>query len=261
MGPRRTAVPASSRCELLSDPLRKITSWPRSSFPTPTTRSTAPADRTCASSAAGRWAGPTGPRRATGVAALAAALLAAVVLVGLIAGSRALLAPLAEHAPAGPAAASSATPHRWWSSPGDTIWTIARRAQPDGDVRPLVDRLVAAHGSGPLHPGRAHLRPELSARGLSRPWPGRRSVARVRCPACGNLDDRVVDSRPSEDGTAIRRRRECAGCGRRFTTFERADELPLSRGQALGLREPFDRDKIVAGLRAATKNRPVTSGR
>jgi transcriptional repressor NrdR len=76
---------------------------------------------------------------------------------------------------------------------------------------------------------------------------------------CGNLDDRVVDSRTSEDGTAIRRRRECAACGRRFTTFERADELPLNVAKRSGLREPFDRTKIVAGLRAATKNRPVTS--
>ena len=69
----------------------------------------------------------------------------------------------------------------------------------------------------------------------------------------------MVDSRTSEDGTAIRRRRECAGCGRRFTTFERADELPLNVAKRSGMREPFDRTKIVAGLRAATKNRPVTS--
>lgn len=81
----------------------------------------------------------------------------------------------------------------------------------------------------------------------------------MRCPACGNLDDRVVDSRTSEDGTAIRRRRECAGCGRRFTTFERADELPLFVRKRSGAREPFDRAKIVAGLQAATKNRPVSA--
>jgi transcriptional repressor NrdR len=85
------------------------------------------------------------------------------------------------------------------------------------------------------------------------------SVGAVRCPACGNLDDRVVDSRTSEDGSAIRRRRECAACGRRFTTFERADELPLVVRKRSGLREPFDRSKIVGGLRAATKNRPVSS--
>jgi transcriptional repressor NrdR len=79
----------------------------------------------------------------------------------------------------------------------------------------------------------------------------------VRCPACGNLDDRVVDSRTSDDGTAIRRRRECLTCSRRFTTFERADELPLVVRKRSGHREPFDRSKIVAGLEAAAKNRPV----
>jgi hypothetical protein len=83
---------------------------------------------------------------------LLAALLAAVVLVGLIAGSRALLAPLAHAAPSGPAATSAVT-RTVVVQPGDTLWTIARRVQPDGDVRPLVDQLVAAHGSGALTPG------------------------------------------------------------------------------------------------------------
>jgi hypothetical protein len=83
---------------------------------------------------------------------LTAALLAAVVLVGVLAGSRALLAPLAEPAPAGPAATSAGI-HTVVVRSGDTLWTIARRAQPAGDVRPLVDRLVAAHGAGPLTPG------------------------------------------------------------------------------------------------------------
>jgi len=68
-----------------------------------------------------------------------------------------------------------------------------------------------------------------------------------------------VDSRASDDGTAIRRRRECIACGRRFTTFERLEEVPLTVVKRSGAREPFDREKIVAGLRAATKNRPVTS--
>ena len=81
----------------------------------------------------------------------------------------------------------------------------------------------------------------------------------VRCPACTSIDDRVVDSRASDDGTAIRRRRECIACGRRFTTFERLEEVPLTVVKRSGAREPFDREKIVAGLRAATKNRPVTS--
>jgi transcriptional repressor NrdR len=67
----------------------------------------------------------------------------------------------------------------------------------------------------------------------------------------------VVDSRASEDGTAIRRRRECLQCGRRFTTFERIEEAPLLVLKRSGDRVPFDREKVVAGLPAATKNRPV----
>jgi transcriptional repressor NrdR len=79
----------------------------------------------------------------------------------------------------------------------------------------------------------------------------------VRCPWCQSLDDRVVDSRLAEDGGAIRRRRECAACGRRFTTYERLEEAPLWVLKRGGQREPFDRAKVVAGVRAATKNRPV----
>jgi transcriptional repressor NrdR len=80
----------------------------------------------------------------------------------------------------------------------------------------------------------------------------------VRCPWCAVDDDRVVDSRLAEDGAAIRRRRECLGCGRRFTTFERVEEVPLWVVKRTGLREPFDRAKLVAGVRAASKNRPVS---
>jgi len=80
----------------------------------------------------------------------------------------------------------------------------------------------------------------------------------VRCPWCSVDDGRVVDSRLADDGAAIRRRRECLSCGRRFTTFERVDELPLWVVKRSGDREPFDRTKIVAGVRAATKNRPVS---
>jgi transcriptional repressor NrdR len=83
-------------------------------------------------------------------------------------------------------------------------------------------------------------------------------VGGVRCPWCSVDDDRVVDSRVTDEGAAIRRRRECLSCGQRFTTFERVDELPLWVVKRSGDREPFDRAKIVAGVRAATKNRPVT---
>jgi transcriptional repressor NrdR len=72
-------------------------------------------------------------------------------------------------------------------------------------------------------------------------------------------DDRVVDSRLSEEGVSIRRRRECLSCGRRFTTFERVEEQPVWVGKRSGQREPFDRSKMVAGVRAACKNRPVTT--
>jgi transcriptional repressor NrdR len=71
------------------------------------------------------------------------------------------------------------------------------------------------------------------------------------------LDDRVVDSRTADDGSAIRRRRECLRCGRRFTTYERLDEVVLVVRKRSGAREPFDRDKVVSGLRAAAKSRPI----
>ena len=80
----------------------------------------------------------------------------------------------------------------------------------------------------------------------------------VRCPVCSSLDDKVVDSRQADDGAAIRRRRECLACGRRFTTFERLEEASLVVMKRSGHSEPFDRAKVVGGLRAATKNRPIT---
>lgn len=79
----------------------------------------------------------------------------------------------------------------------------------------------------------------------------------MRCPFCAADDDRVVDSRLAEDGVAIRRRRECAACGQRYTTFERIEEAPLFVIKRSGDREPFNRAKILLGVRAACKNRPV----
>lgn len=86
------------------------------------------------------------------------------------------------------------------------------------------------------------------------------SLRGVRCAACGELDSKVVDSRQSEDGTAIRRRRECLACGHRFTTFERPEVTGLAVVKRSGAREPFDRTKVVAGIRAALKARPVGAG-
>src|SRR5439155_25274558 len=80
----------------------------------------------------------------------------------------------------------------------------------------------------------------------------------MRCPWCGHPQDKVVDSRSSEAGSAILRRRECLRCGRRFTTFERAEEMALSVVKRGGSKEPFDRAKVASGVTKAIKNRPVT---
>ena len=80
----------------------------------------------------------------------------------------------------------------------------------------------------------------------------------MRCPWCGHGDDKVVDSRPADRGSAIRRRRECLSCGRRYTTFERIEDVGLSVIKRDGSREPYDRAKVVSGIRKAIVNRPVT---
>jgi len=77
----------------------------------------------------------------------------------------------------------------------------------------------------------------------------------VHCPFCRHTDSKVIDSRTTEDGTAIRRRRSCPECGRRFTTIETAALLVVKRS---GVTEPFSRDKVVAGVRKACQGRPVT---
>jgi len=83
-------------------------------------------------------------------------------------------------------------------------------------------------------------------------------VTGVRCPSCSGFDDKVIDSRTADDGIAIRRRRECLACGRRFTTYERLEEAPLVVVKRSGVRVAFDRQKIVAGIQSAAKNRPVS---
>ena len=79
----------------------------------------------------------------------------------------------------------------------------------------------------------------------------------MRCPACAHLDDKVVDSRQSDDGDAIRRRRECLSCGARFTTFERLELVPLMVLKRSGDRVPFEQIKITEGIAAAAKGRPI----
>lgn len=81
----------------------------------------------------------------------------------------------------------------------------------------------------------------------------------MRCPACGHNDSKVVDSRPSDDATSIRRRRECLKCGRRFTTYERLGENPLIIIKADESTEPYDRGKLYRGLLIACAKRPVST--
>lgn len=79
----------------------------------------------------------------------------------------------------------------------------------------------------------------------------------MKCPYCSHLGDKVVDSRESKEGDAIRRRRECLDCGRRFTSYERIDEIPYMVVKKDGRRERFDRQKLVGGLLKACEKRPV----
>jgi transcriptional repressor NrdR len=80
----------------------------------------------------------------------------------------------------------------------------------------------------------------------------------MKCPFCANLGDKVVDSRESKEGEVIRRRRECLACGKRFTSYERIDEIPYMVIKKDGIRERFDRQKLISGLLKACEKRPVS---
>ncbi len=81
----------------------------------------------------------------------------------------------------------------------------------------------------------------------------------MKCPFCGELEDKVIDSRASQEGEVIRRRRECVGCQRRYTTYERVEDVLPAVVKKDGRREPFDRLKILAGLTRACEKRPVSA--
>ena len=83
----------------------------------------------------------------------------------------------------------------------------------------------------------------------------------MNCPFCGHLNDKVIDSRESKEGDAIRRRRQCLACDRRFTTYERIDEVPYMVVKKDGRREKFDRQKVLNGLLKACEKRPVSMGK
>ena len=80
----------------------------------------------------------------------------------------------------------------------------------------------------------------------------------MKCPFCAHMEDKVVDSRESKEGEVIRRRRECLGCGKRFTSYERIDQIPHMVVKKDGRRERFDREKVMAGLMKACEKRPVS---
>ena len=81
----------------------------------------------------------------------------------------------------------------------------------------------------------------------------------MKCPACNNSDSRVLDSRPVEDGSSIKRRRECAACGKRFTTYEVIDTVPIAVIKRDGRREFFDSHKLMLGIERACQKRPVSA--
>jgi len=79
----------------------------------------------------------------------------------------------------------------------------------------------------------------------------------VKCPFCGSIEDKVIDSRTSKEGDAIRRRRECLKCGKRFTSYERVEDIIPLVVKKDGRREPFDRLKVLTGLKKACEKRPI----
>ena len=83
----------------------------------------------------------------------------------------------------------------------------------------------------------------------------------MKCPFCAQIEDRVVDSREARDGHSIRRRRECLNCTRRFTSYERIDEIPYMVIKKDGRREPFDRNKVMAGIMRACEKRPIPAAK
>ena len=81
----------------------------------------------------------------------------------------------------------------------------------------------------------------------------------MKCPFCGHLEDKVIDSRPAEDGSSIRRRHECLSCTSRFTTYEKVEVLPLLVIKKDGTREAYNQEKLLGGLMKACEKRPVSS--
>src|SRR6185437_8403435 len=137
-----------------------------------------------------------------------------------------------------------------------------------GDVLAGDVRIVQSRGNTAAIPGRM-VDGGIAANGARRGACGRGCAARgsrtrnreedlsMKCPFCAHLDDKVIDSREARTGDLVRRRRECIKCGRRFTTYERIDEIPYMVIKKDGRREKFERQKILQGLLKACEKRPV----
>ena len=224
---------------------------------------------------------PTGPyvtsRRAPAVAVPAYGRRR-VFVAGLLVGLLATCGVVAHDVLAGsggvPASAAGAMPAPVRvvvvARPGDTLWSIAERFHGEIGFDRYLDALINLN-DGPVDPGRAddHAAIVMTG-GEAAPPPPRSPPARVfgvgtlagvYCPACQADETKVVDSRVAEEGTAVRRRRQCLSCGHRFTTFERVDEVPLVVVKSDGTRRPFDRAKIAQGVAAASKGRAVDEAR
>src|SRR5207237_10937056 len=93
---------------------------------------------------------------------------------------------------------------------------------------------------------------------VAQPAHSREGYFHMKCPFCNHMEDKVVDSRETKEGDTIRRRRECLGCERRFTTYERIDEVPYMVIKKDGRREKFDRQKVLGGLLKACEKRPIS---
>ena len=89
---------------------------------------------------------------------------------------------------------------------------------------------------------------------------GREVSTKMKCPYCGVEDSKVIDSRSTEEGVAIRRRRECLNCSKRFTTYEKVENVPIMVIKKDHTRQPFDRTKILNGLKRACEKRPISMG-
>ena len=217
---------------------------------------------------------PSTWRRRSSPSLLGMVLVLVVAQAGAALGGSSLAAP--ERRPAVLARTSSRPGDSLWSSPSGSHPATTRARSSTRSSRPATasrscrasarvggprSSTLIAHGGPALRVGPPWLRRRCEGADVARH--GRRRAVyrcRMRCPYCEADDDKVVDSRPADEGAAVRRRRECLACGRRYTTYERLDELPLLVVKRSGARDPFDARRSGPGSSArwpAARSRPA----